>query len=91
MGPATAHVTLEAKDTERSASVPRLQPDVKIEALPNTILLFRPDCYELTCEVPEETLMLISNYLVPAPSMFFGEVTGDTWVRLAGVSPVRFH
>mmetsp|Transcript_99921 Transcript_99921/g.254152 ORF Transcript_99921/g.254152 Transcript_99921/m.254152 type:complete len:961 (+) Transcript_99921:94-2976(+) len=82
MGPASATVTLEAKDSEKSASVPNLQSDIKIEALPNTVLLFRPDIYEFSCEAPEETLMLISNFLTPAPTWMWDKITGDlTWLQ----------
>mmetsp|Transcript_120112 Transcript_120112/g.299623 ORF Transcript_120112/g.299623 Transcript_120112/m.299623 type:complete len:960 (+) Transcript_120112:115-2994(+) len=82
LGPSTAQVTLEAKDTDKTASVANLQSDIRIEAVPNTVLLFRPDIYELTCDAPEETLMLVSNFLTPAPTWIWDRITGDlSWLQ----------
>lgn len=82
LGPGTAQVTLEAKDTEKAGEVNQLQDELRIDALPNTILLFRPDVYDFTCDTPDETLMLISNFLTPAPEWVWDAIEGDLgWLK----------
>ncbi|CAJ1347259.1 unnamed protein product [Effrenium voratum] len=78
MGPYPADVELDAKETVKATKVPTLRENVKIRAVPNTILLFRPDVYDYTCAAPKNTLMLITNYLAAVPDMVFGNIQGDT-------------
>mmetsp|Transcript_67468 Transcript_67468/g.156609 ORF Transcript_67468/g.156609 Transcript_67468/m.156609 type:complete len:957 (+) Transcript_67468:179-3049(+) len=89
MGPGTASVVLEVKDDEKVASMPKgLSTSLALSAAPNTILLFRPDAYEYSCEVPDETLMLVTNLLSPAPQMFLRSLEGDTsWLNKSGQGP----
>mmetsp|Transcript_30512 Transcript_30512/g.65708 ORF Transcript_30512/g.65708 Transcript_30512/m.65708 type:complete len:960 (+) Transcript_30512:75-2954(+) len=82
LGPNSPFVTLEAKDTDKASGVSNLQSEIKIQAVPNTVLIFRPDVYELSCEAPNETLMLVSNFLTPAPTWIWDKITGDlAWLQ----------
>mmetsp|Transcript_44821 Transcript_44821/g.116019 ORF Transcript_44821/g.116019 Transcript_44821/m.116019 type:complete len:957 (+) Transcript_44821:89-2959(+) len=82
IGPATANVQLECRDTPKAAGLSKLQAMVNVEAVPNTILLFRPDIYDYSCECPQETLMTISNFLIPVPIIALSEIEGDTdWLK----------
>jgi len=81
-GPGTASVQLTAKEGPKAESIPNLQGDVPIAASPNTILLFRPDVFEYSCDCPDETLMLITNFLSASPLMTFSHVEGETkWLN----------
>lgn len=81
LGPVSTQVILEAKG---EADVPNLHRSASLLVAPNTILLFRPDVYEYTCEVREETVMMISNFLSAAPNMLLAHVEGDIGVLTAG-------
>eukprot|EP00913_Durusdinium_trenchii_P005471 g5099.t1 len=78
MGPYPADLELDARETVKASKVPNLLENVKIRAVPNTILLFRPDIYDYTCAAPKDTLMLITNYLAAVPEMVSGNIQGDT-------------
>eukprot|EP00931_Biecheleriopsis_adriatica_P086449 TRINITY_DN61125_c0_g1_i1.p1 TRINITY_DN61125_c0_g1~~TRINITY_DN61125_c0_g1_i1.p1 ORF type:complete len:1003 (-),score=182.35 TRINITY_DN61125_c0_g1_i1:44-2947(-) len=78
MGPLPAVVELDARETKAAGKVPKLADTVQIRAVPNTILLFRPDVYDYTCAAPKDTLMLIANYLAAVPELVLGEIEGDT-------------
>mmetsp|Transcript_89364 Transcript_89364/g.277998 ORF Transcript_89364/g.277998 Transcript_89364/m.277998 type:complete len:956 (+) Transcript_89364:60-2927(+) len=88
MGPGSASVVLDPKDDERASKISKSAGSVAVSATPNTILLFRPDAYEYTCDVPEETLMLIAHLLSPVPQMFLQSMEGDTsWLNKMGQGP----
>lgn len=89
MGPGTAKVTLDSReDSVAAEKMPNPQANFTLLAEPNTILLFRPDVYEYQCEFPEETVMLISNFLSPSPQMVFSHLEGDvSWLTTADTGP----
>lgn len=78
MGPYPAEVELDARETPKASKVPNVLENVKLRAVPNTVLLFRPDVYDYTCAAPKDSLMLITNYLAAVPEMVFGSIQGDT-------------
>jgi polyketide synthase-associated protein len=80
-GPGTASVLFEKKGTEKAEKLPKAPAELNLKMSATTILLFRPDIFEYTCEVPEESIMMITNYLSAAPGLKFGPLEGDTaWV-----------
>jgi len=88
MGPGTPSVTLESKDEEKTATLPKGANTAVISAAPNTILLFRPDLYEYSCDAAEEALMLATSLLSPVPQMYLDSVEGDTsWLNKFGQGP----
>mmetsp|Transcript_179544 Transcript_179544/g.436847 ORF Transcript_179544/g.436847 Transcript_179544/m.436847 type:complete len:956 (-) Transcript_179544:571-3438(-) len=88
MGPGTASVVLDPKDSEKAAKTAKPPTTTSLTAAPNTILLFRPDAYDLTCDAPDETLMLLSHLLSPVPQMYLRSLEGDTsWLNKTGQGP----
>nr|AQS99174.1 type I polyketide synthase [Gambierdiscus excentricus] len=90
-GPGEARVELEAKGTapqQPGLAWPQ-QQSVEVSAATNTVLLFRPDLYDYTCEIPEkESLMLITSFLSPADRFLYNKVEGDTsWLVADGPPP----
>nr|AQS99234.1 type I polyketide synthase [Gambierdiscus polynesiensis] len=82
LGPGTASITLDAKDHGR------VQRQVRIHAVPNTIVLFQRGQYEYTCSCPEETLMVISNYLAPSETYELEDINGNlNWLTAEGPQP----
>jgi len=73
LGPQVPEVTLESKGESR---LPKGEDEISLSCLPNTILLFRQDSYDYTCSAAEESLMLISNFLSPAPHVVFKGLEG---------------
>mmetsp|Transcript_133308 Transcript_133308/g.285041 ORF Transcript_133308/g.285041 Transcript_133308/m.285041 type:complete len:962 (-) Transcript_133308:62-2947(-) len=86
-GPGTATVHLLGRDTPKAATMPQCSADLSLAASPNTILLFRPDVYDYTCDAPEETLMMMSNFLSAAPLMNFSYAEGAAWTEQVGNGP----
>lgn len=76
MGPGDAKVTLE-RNEGKVQGPPKLSGNVDLSAGVGTLLLYRPDCINLECVMDDETLMMVTSYLKPAPQMVFDKVTGD--------------
>lgn len=77
MGPGTAKVVLEGRRNEKASKVPCLQSCITIACAPNTILLFRPDIYDYSCQLPEQSMMVVANFLCPAPVMAVTSIPKD--------------
>lgn len=88
IGPHTCSLELDARETPKAEKVPNAVANIKIDAVPNTILLFRPDIYDYTCYAPKNTAMLITNYLAAVPELVFGSIEGDTdWLVSSDEGP----
>jgi len=66
VGPDSPQVGLVLREGPNVPWLPKLAEHVVVEAFPNTVLLFRPECYEYICKTPIETLMLVTNFLSPS-------------------------
>nr|AQS99287.1 type I polyketide synthase [Gambierdiscus excentricus] len=87
-GPGSPDVTLDVKDTAKAAQVPKKQESVSIIAQANTVVLFRPDIYEYSCDAREETLMLMTNFLAQAAELTLTKIEGETaWLAEVGEGP----
>jgi polyketide synthase-associated protein len=84
MGPATAKVTLSAKEGSHSASLPVQVDAVPIDAAPNTIILFRTDCFSFKTEADEEFAMMTASFQSEAPNMVISGYEGDLRALSAG-------
>jgi len=73
MGPAVATVTLESKDGPAATALPCQQESIEISAPPNTIVLFRTDCYTHSIKAPDEVLTMMVSYLAQGPQF---QITG---------------
>nr|AQS99215.1 type I polyketide synthase [Gambierdiscus excentricus] len=78
MGPAACDVLLESKDGPKSTALPSRQDSVGIMAEPNTVLLFRPDCYSYSCSSEAEVLTMATSFLSVAPHFVLSGWEGDT-------------
>jgi polyketide synthase-associated protein len=63
MGPAEATVTLESKSGPEFAAIPNQVDKVEITATPNTIVLFRTQCFSYSCTSSEEVLTMMTSFL----------------------------
>nr|AQS99268.1 type I polyketide synthase [Gambierdiscus excentricus] len=82
MGPGTASITLDAKNLGRN------QRQVRIQAAPHTFVLVDTAHFVYTCSCPEETLMLITNFLSASDEYEFEGVTGNLhWLMAEGPQP----
>lgn len=83
LGPGTARVVLEGRaESPKAQKISNLQSSITISAEPNTILIFRPDVYDYSCLMPEGSLMMITNFLSPAPMMTLLQMEGDiSWLN----------
>lgn len=88
-GPGAADIVLTRKEEPKVANHPANKVDtVALTGEANTILLFRPDIYEYECKCPQETLMLVTNYLSQAPEMTLSKIEGETeWLTEVGEGP----
>jgi len=73
MGPSVAAVTLESKGGTALGALPVSQDSVLISASPNTIIIFRTDCYHYSTVAEGEFLMMMASFLAQAPHF---EITG---------------
>lgn len=88
LGPGTADIELIAKDKSGSPVFPSMQGRVKFKAAPNTIFLFRFDAYEYKCSTPQETIMLITNFLSRGPQYDLKSIEGNLgWLQRDGPPP----
>jgi len=89
-GLGTASVRLDVKAMSAVKPLPHLAAEVELEAMPGTLLLFRPDVYEYTCDTGgEEALMVVASLLAPAPQVMSSEVDGDFGWLLERDGPPR--
>jgi len=77
MGPATAEVVLECRETPEAAELPRVNERLVIEASPNTVVLFRPDCFSLESRAQGEVLTMMASFLTQAPQFYLTGLDGD--------------
>mmetsp|Transcript_141900 Transcript_141900/g.441167 ORF Transcript_141900/g.441167 Transcript_141900/m.441167 type:complete len:943 (-) Transcript_141900:57-2885(-) len=78
MGPAPCDVMLEGRDGPKISGLPERQESVGIQAVPNTLLLFRPDCYAYSCAPESEILTMMASFLSAAPQFTLTSWEGDT-------------
>jgi len=88
MGPGTTEIVLDAKSSSQ-ATLPKLQESISLQLYPHSILLYRTDSYDYTCSLPdEESLMVCSSFLSPAPNLVWGSISGETsWLTAMGEGP----
>jgi polyketide synthase-associated protein len=77
MGPSTVTVALSATEGKASSSLPVQAEFIPIEATPNTIILFRSDCYTIKCDADEEYCMMSASFNSEAPNMVITGYEGD--------------
>mmetsp|Transcript_88007 Transcript_88007/g.222131 ORF Transcript_88007/g.222131 Transcript_88007/m.222131 type:complete len:945 (+) Transcript_88007:79-2913(+) len=77
MGPPTAEVLLESRDTDAAAALQYKQEAVSIEAPPNTILIFRTDCYTYESHASGELLTMMATFLAQGQIFYIDTVDGD--------------
>eukprot|EP00930_Biecheleria_cincta_P053377 TRINITY_DN3882_c0_g1_i1.p1 TRINITY_DN3882_c0_g1~~TRINITY_DN3882_c0_g1_i1.p1 ORF type:complete len:929 (+),score=159.98 TRINITY_DN3882_c0_g1_i1:33-2819(+) len=90
MGPDTASIELETREGPKAAALPTQQEVIRLKAEPNTIILFRPDCYNFSWSVePEsEVLMLTASFLSEAPRWLlrdWSKMDTSKWLCMGGV------
>lgn len=89
MGPGISDVLLEAREGPKFTSLPEKKESVGIQAGPNTILLFRPDCYTYNCASEHEVLTMMSSFLSQPPQFTLSGWEGDTELlnQISGGNP----
>nr|AQS99197.1 type I polyketide synthase [Gambierdiscus polynesiensis] len=88
MGPGTGAVTLEVSEEGDGKSLPFKQETVDINALPNTILIFRKGVFNYSCHYEEESLSLSSEFLEQTGPLVVTEWDGDArWLRFGEGPP----
>mmetsp|Transcript_69319 Transcript_69319/g.129473 ORF Transcript_69319/g.129473 Transcript_69319/m.129473 type:complete len:958 (+) Transcript_69319:48-2921(+) len=90
VGPAPRKVALRSKDGNKGTT--SLLEEFEMNGSAGTILLFRPDCYEYSCEAASdpygEALMLISHFCLEKPLLVFSELQGElAWLSASGGPP----
>eukprot|EP00931_Biecheleriopsis_adriatica_P064620 TRINITY_DN39371_c0_g1_i1.p1 TRINITY_DN39371_c0_g1~~TRINITY_DN39371_c0_g1_i1.p1 ORF type:complete len:986 (-),score=218.19 TRINITY_DN39371_c0_g1_i1:66-2957(-) len=90
MGPGKAQVTLTpkeeegvAEDVQRLTALPCKQETTQLSACSNTIVLYRPNVFDLACFMEEETLVLSAALLEHMDQLFLSnDNIGDMgWLR----------
>jgi len=76
MGPAIANVTLDSKEGPEAAGLPCLQDSITLSAAPNTIVIFRTECYDYTCESDGEVLTLMTSFNSHRPQIVIDDWAG---------------
>eukprot|EP00747_Dinoflagellata_sp_TGD_P162612 gnl/TRDRNA2_/TRDRNA2_180392_c0_seq1.p1 gnl/TRDRNA2_/TRDRNA2_180392_c0~~gnl/TRDRNA2_/TRDRNA2_180392_c0_seq1.p1 ORF type:complete len:954 (-),score=214.32 gnl/TRDRNA2_/TRDRNA2_180392_c0_seq1:100-2961(-) len=84
MGPGVPTVTLTKKQNDKAEKLHFTDGMVKIEATPNTIILFNTGCYDLQVDSPEETLSLSCTFVRENPQMILTEFDGDNAAAILG-------
>jgi len=89
MGPEACDVLLEAKDGPKAEALPSRQDSVGIQAGPNTLVMFRPDCYSYSCTSEAAVLTMMTSFLSAAPHFVLSGWEGDTTLlsAIAGGPP----
>jgi len=77
MGPAACDVMLEGREGAKFSGLPDRRDSVGIQAGPNTILLFRPDCYAYSCATESEALTVMASLLSAPPQFSLSGWEGD--------------
>merc|ERR1712216_937469 len=77
MGPGVAKVTLLKREGAASEKLPFKDDTFKIDAGPNTIILYNPACYDMQVECDEESLSISCSFVQEAPQMVFASFDGD--------------
>jgi len=94
MGPETCDVMLELKDGNKAAALPGKQDTVGLTAAPNTILLFRPDCYAYSCASETEALTMMTSFMSVTPQFTLTSWEGDVELLstiVGGPPPPRWN
>lgn len=86
MGPSAVKATLEAKEGSQAASLPVALDAVSVEAAPNTILLFRTDCFSFKYEAQEEVALMMASFQSEAPNMVITGFEGDLRALTGGAA-----
>lgn len=79
MGPETAVVTLDSKEGAASAALPCSLDSVEVSASPNTILIYRTECFDYSVEGSGEVLSMMSTFNSARPQF---EI--DTYADMEG-------
>jgi len=89
MGPEACDVLLESRESAKYEALPSQQESVAIAAEPDTILLFRPDCYTYSCTSEAEALTMMASFLAAAPRFTLSSWEGDAQLlsEIAGGPP----
>lgn len=77
MGPTEASVTLENKGGTAAGALPCAQESIPISAPPNTIILFRTDCFTYNAVAESEYLVMMASFLAQAPRFELTGFEGD--------------
>mmetsp|Transcript_103461 Transcript_103461/g.179600 ORF Transcript_103461/g.179600 Transcript_103461/m.179600 type:complete len:938 (-) Transcript_103461:42-2855(-) len=80
MGPETVTVTLDSKAGAASAALPCSLENVEVSASPNTILIYRTECYDYSVEGSGEVLTMMSTWNSARPQF---EI--DTYADMEGL------
>eukprot|EP00930_Biecheleria_cincta_P041262 TRINITY_DN2825_c0_g1_i3.p1 TRINITY_DN2825_c0_g1~~TRINITY_DN2825_c0_g1_i3.p1 ORF type:complete len:973 (+),score=174.21 TRINITY_DN2825_c0_g1_i3:431-2920(+) len=88
MGPGAAKMVLHGRGSESdtgSVAMPYKLESVELSAAANTVLLFRPDVFDLQCLTEEETLILSASLLEHVDPLYLGAPETDpddlAWLR----------
>jgi 3-oxoacyl-(acyl-carrier-protein) synthase len=85
-GPKTVEISLATLGGDEAGKIPKIQSSCDLAAAPGTILLFRPDVYEYSCQSPtDDTMMLVAHFLTPPDKFTDAVLDGDTsWISPEG-------
>ena len=70
IGPKSTAIELETKEGPDAAALPVQQEVIRINAEPNTMLLFRPDCFTHSQTPNGEVLSISTAFLSEQPRWF---------------------
>lgn len=76
-GPATVSVTLESRSSAAADKLPVQLESLEVETAPNTILIYRPDCFSYAADAEGEFMTLMSTLLSMSPDFQYVEWRGD--------------
>jgi polyketide synthase-associated protein len=77
MGPGAADVTLESKGGPKATALPSEKDSCGITAEPNTIVIYRSECYNLSWTSSDEVLTMMASFLSEAPNFVLAGWEGD--------------
>merc|ERR1719282_1151221 len=76
MGPATPSVTLDNKGGPTTSALPVQMDKIEITAEPNTIIVFRLDCFNYSC-TQDDALTIMANFQSESPTFELHSMEGD--------------
>eukprot|EP00930_Biecheleria_cincta_P053378 TRINITY_DN3882_c0_g1_i2.p1 TRINITY_DN3882_c0_g1~~TRINITY_DN3882_c0_g1_i2.p1 ORF type:complete len:942 (+),score=169.40 TRINITY_DN3882_c0_g1_i2:42-2828(+) len=90
MGPDTATIELETREGPKAAALPTQQEVIRVKAEPNTLIMYRPDCFNFSWSIDSESevLLLTASFLSEAPRWMlrdWSKIDTSKWLCMGGV------